>query len=161
MALPFIAGIVAGGAAILYWITSSERNANAEAQEQQLCAGCVRAAEEGRLNDIVQYVEKPCVACLDAVEKYSGTPIAHLKQIGNLSPQMADENGNVQYNCFHRDDPSQVYRSPQQIDCHTVFDGAGISPAEAAELGDRMYKDREIIRIKGNRSPMNGILAGI
>lgn len=158
---PFIAGIVAGGAALLYWITSSERNANAEAQAQQLCAGCVRAAEEGRLNDIVRYVDKPCVACLDAVENYSGTPISHLKMIGALSPSSEDADGNIQYNCYHRNDPSQVYHSPQQIDCHSVFGGAGISPAEAYELGDRMSKDREIIRIKGNRSPMNGILAGI
>ncbi len=156
---PLIAGIVAGGAAILYWITSSERNANAEAQAQQLCAGCVQAANEGRFEDIVRYVEQPCVACLDAVERYSG--VAHLTLIGGLSDPSQDPDGVLQYNCYHRDDPSQVYHSPQKIDCHAVFGGSGISPAEAKELGERMSNDRELIRIKGNRSPMNGILAGI
>lgn len=157
---PFIAGIVAGGAALLYWITASERNANAEAQAEQLCAGCVRAAAEGRLDDIVRYIEQPCVACLDAVERYSGDTIAHLQMIGALTDPSEGADG-LQYSCYHRNDPSQVYHSPQQIDCHSVFGGAGISPAEARELGERMRKDREIIRIKGNRSPMNGILAGI
>lgn len=155
---PFIAGIVAGGAALLYWISSSERNAKAEAQAQQLCAGCVQAATEGRFGDIVRYVDQPCVACLDAVERYPDIP--HLALIGGLSDP-SDGDGGVQYNCYHRNDPSQVYRSPQKIDCHTVFGGAGISPAEAHEIADRMTKDREMIRIKGNRSPMNGVLAGI
>ena len=158
--VPFIAGIVAGGAALLYWVTSSERNANAAAQNEQICAGCVKAAQEGRLADIVRYVEKPCVACLDAVEHYSGDPIAHLKMIGALPDPYEGADG-MQYNCYHRDDPSQVYHSPQKIDCHSVFGGAGISPAEAKVLADEMNKNREIIRIKGNRSPMNGVLSGI
>jgi hypothetical protein len=158
---PFVAGIVAGGAALLYWITSSERNANAEAKAQQLCAGCVRAAEEGRLGDIVQYVDQPCVACLDAVEKHSSHPINKLSTIGALPAQGVDANDVPTYNCYHRDDPMQVYRSPAPIDCSSTFDGKGISPADAAPIAEQLRKDREMIRIKGNRSPMNGILAGI
>jgi hypothetical protein len=158
---PFIAGIVAGGAALLYLLTDSERKAKAEASAQQLCAGCVRAAEQGRLNDIVRYVDQPCVACLDAVEKYSSHPINKLTTIGQLPGQETDENGNVLYICYHRDDPSQSYRSPQKVDCFSLFDNHGISPAEAGPLADELRRDRELIRIKGNRSPMNGVLAGI
>ena len=146
---------------MLYWLSSSERNAKAAAEAEQICAGCVRAAEELRLGDIVKYVEQPCVACLDAVEKHSWTPINKLTTVGALPSQDVSEDGTVLYNCYHRFDPSQKYQSPQSLDCHTLFGGAGIHPAEARELGERMRKDREIIRIKGNRSPMNGILAGI
>jgi hypothetical protein len=158
--VPFVVGIAAGGAALLYWITASERNANAEAQAQQICAGCVQAATEGRLNDIVQHIDKPCVACLDAVERYSGDPISHLSMIGALTDPSEGADG-LQYSCYHRNDPSQVYRSPQQVNCVSMFGGAGISPANARVLAEQMRKDRELIRIKGNRSPMNGLLSGI
>jgi hypothetical protein len=155
----FVVGIVAAGGAALYWLTSSEKEAKAKEQEREICTGCTQAAMENRLEDIVKFVEYPCRQCTTAVEQYSSPLINSLSTIGAL-PSVDTYDGVQQYNCYHRNDPMQVYQSPQAIDCRPLFGGNGISPMDAKAEAERLRIAREVIRMKANR-PLAGLLSGI
>ena len=155
----FVVGIVAAGGAALYWLTSSEKEAKAQEQEREICTGCTQAAMENRLEDIVKFVEYPCRQCTTAVEQYSSPLINSLSTIGAL-PSVDTYDGVQQYNCYNRNDPMQVYHSPQEIDCRPLFGGNGISPMDAKAEAERLRIAREVIRMKANR-PLAGLLSGI